>query len=57
MSNAPAAPSALTERWQAFLGRLRLATPEQHAATVQQAVAYVTLVDEAVEGWAGQNGV
>ena len=57
LSNAPAAPSALTERWQAFLGRLRLATPDQHAASLQQAVAYITQVDEVVEGWAGQNGV
>jgi hypothetical protein len=56
MHNVPAGSGALPERWQAFLGRLRLAAPDQQAASVQQAVAYITLVDEAVEAWATQSG-
>jgi hypothetical protein len=55
MSNV-AGQAALNERWQAFLHRLGLAEPDGYFARVEQAIAYVTHVDETVEGWAEQNG-
>jgi hypothetical protein len=54
-SSVPA-QAALAERWRAFLDVLGLTPPDGHAARVQQAIEYVTRVDEAVEDWASKNG-
>lgn len=48
--------SAHAEPWAAFLERLSLADPAAFRARVQQALAYLTAVDEWVETWADQNG-
>ena len=55
MQNVPAR-DGLSERWLAFVDMLGLASPDGHAARVQQAIEYVTHVDEAVEDWASKNG-
>jgi hypothetical protein len=55
MQNVPR-DSALAEGWADFLAGLGLADPDDYDARVQQAVGYVTLIDEIVEGWAAANG-
>jgi hypothetical protein len=55
LQNAPSQLS-LAQRWDEFLGRLGLASPEAREARVRQAVDFVTRVDTVVEGWAERNG-